>query len=80
MTTTPALRSPNPATRLTALLALATRQTYGAHRDLCARAQRQAASGWYADVAGTLALVDGLPTETATLLEQALSDLGVDLT
>jgi hypothetical protein len=34
----------------------------------------------FVDCATTLSLVDGLPTGLANRIEQALSDLGVDLT
>ena len=33
----------------------------------------------FVDCATTLSLVDGLPTDLANRIEQALSDLGVDL-
>lgn len=70
----------NPLTRLLAALTQAKLATLGAQRDLVLRASQQARVLRFADCATTLSLVDGLPTDLADRIEQALSDLGVDLT
>jgi hypothetical protein len=71
--------SQNPLTRLLKAFVTARVSTYGAARDLVLRAEREARSLRFADAAATLSLVDGLPASVAAPLEQALSDLGVDL-
>lgn len=71
--------SRNPLTRLLAALTQAKLATLGAQRDLVLRASNEARALCFDDCATTLSLVDGLPTDLATRIEQALSDLGVDL-
>lgn len=72
--------SRNPFTRLLAALTQAKLVTLGAQRDLVLRASNEARALRFADVASTLSLVDALPTALNDRIEQALSDLGVDLT
>ena len=71
--------SRNPLTRLLAALTRAKLATLGAQRDLVLRASNEARELRFHDCATTLSLVDGLPIDLATRIEQALSDLGVDL-
>lgn len=71
--------SQNPLTHLLKAFAAARVSTHGAARDLVLRAEREARSLRFADAATTLSFVDGLPASVATPLEQALCDLGVDL-
>lgn len=72
--------SRNPLTRLLAALTQAKLATLGAQRDLVLRASNEARELRFHDCATTLSFVDSLPTDLAERIEQALSDLGVDLT
>ena len=71
--------SRNPLTRLLAALTQAKLATLGAQHDLVLRASNEARELRFHDCATTLSLVDGLPTDLATRIDLALSDLGVDL-